>query len=117
MARRHLPGVAVRRSWRRDEAVYEEFFDGLGSKILLNHPRRTRRGEFAREPPCVSAAPEVQRLHPCRVAHQPEPLQSLAAVVQAECKDTVQSTEEVRPPRSEERRVGKECRSRWSPYH
>ena len=24
---------------------------------------------------------------------------------------------EVQPPRSEERRVGKECRSRWSPYH
>src|SRR5215204_7312848 len=23
----------------------------------------------------------------------------------------------VRTPRSEERRVGKECRSRWSPYH
>src|ERR1051326_7771541 len=23
----------------------------------------------------------------------------------------------VRPTRSEERRVGKECRSRWSPYH
>ena len=22
-----------------------------------------------------------------------------------------------RPTRSEERRVGKECRSRWSPYH
>ena len=22
-----------------------------------------------------------------------------------------------RPARSEERRVGKECRSRWSPYH
>ena len=22
-----------------------------------------------------------------------------------------------RPDRSEERRVGKECRSRWSPYH
>ena len=22
-----------------------------------------------------------------------------------------------RTPRSEERRVGKECRSRWSPYH
>src|SRR3712207_7267255 len=25
--------------------------------------------------------------------------------------------DEVAPPRSEERRVGKECRSRWSPYH
>ena len=24
---------------------------------------------------------------------------------------------EVKPVRSEERRVGKECRSRWSPYH
>src|SRR3712207_8368583 len=23
----------------------------------------------------------------------------------------------IRPQRSEERRVGKECRSRWSPYH
>src|SRR5256885_16731543 len=27
------------------------------------------------------------------------------------------SREGVRPARSEERRVGKECRSRWSPYH
>ena len=26
-------------------------------------------------------------------------------------------TEERAPRRSEERRVGKECRSRWSPYH
>ena len=25
--------------------------------------------------------------------------------------------EEIIPIRSEERRVGKECRSRWSPYH
>src|SRR5256886_9342500 len=24
---------------------------------------------------------------------------------------------DITPPRSEERRVGKECRSRWSPYH
>src|SRR3712207_8072459 len=26
-------------------------------------------------------------------------------------------TRRARAPRSEERRVGKECRSRWSPYH
>ena len=26
-------------------------------------------------------------------------------------------TASVKGPRSEERRVGKECRSRWSPYH
>ena len=29
--------------------------------------------------------------------------------------NTIRPEEEV--PRSEERRVGKECRSRWSPYH
>src|SRR2546422_2988013 len=28
-----------------------------------------------------------------------------------------QSADGERPERSEERRVGKECRSRWSPYH
>src|ERR1035437_10406586 len=27
------------------------------------------------------------------------------------------TVEEVKQDRSEERRVGKECRSRWSPYH
>ena len=28
-----------------------------------------------------------------------------------------QAKESVKQLRSEERRVGKECRSRWSPYH
>ena len=28
-----------------------------------------------------------------------------------------QLAEKIKLPRSEERRVGKECRSRWSPYH
>src|SRR3712207_264236 len=33
-------------------------------------------------------------------------------------KDEVKAKfERENPPRSEERRVGKECRSRWSPYH
>ena len=33
-------------------------------------------------------------------------------------KNTARITDEaLRPYRSEERRVGKECRSRWSPYH
>src|SRR3712207_9098484 len=31
--------------------------------------------------------------------------------------DAVQVEERAYPLRSEERRVGKECRSRWSPYH
>ena len=32
-------------------------------------------------------------------------------------KTLVQIEKERIVPRSEERRVGKECRSRWSPYH
>jgi len=32
-------------------------------------------------------------------------------------RHTGQSTPRASPARSEERRVGKECRSRWSPYH
>ena len=32
-------------------------------------------------------------------------------------EETVKATEILASSRSEERRVGKECRSRWSPYH
>ena len=32
-------------------------------------------------------------------------------------KDGVTVAKEIELDRSEERRVGKECRSRWSPYH
>src|SRR5574343_1968100 len=31
--------------------------------------------------------------------------------------DDEETVVQIHPPRSEERRVGKECRSRWSPYH
>ena len=32
-------------------------------------------------------------------------------------KEIIKITSEINEMRSEERRVGKECRSRWSPYH
>ena len=44
-----------------------------------------------------------------RKDEEPQPAQETAAAPTAEKKKA--ST------RSEERRVGKECRSRWSPYH
>ena len=34
-----------------------------------------------------------------------------------ECKGWSGLVSEIEKVRSEERRVGKECRSRWSPYH
>ena len=39
-----------------------------------------------------------------------------AAVIQHGNEETIVSTD-LLIERSEERRVGKECRSRWSPYH
>ena len=38
---------------------------------------------------------------------------NLQAIIDAAAAGTITNTE----LRSEERRVGKECRSRWSPYH
>ena len=41
----------------------------------------------------------------------------IAAVISAVCVAGMLETKENAWRRSEERRVGKECRSRWSPYH
>ena len=56
-----------------------------------------------------------------RVARQQE---KTTPAVEEEKKDipaeeSLEEEMEIAPvqPRSEERRVGKECRSRWSPYH
>src|SRR2546430_17730886 len=45
-------------------------------------------------------------------------IESIAIRIETEPKN-VEALERLPPmlPRSEERRVGKECRSRWSPYH
>ena len=40
-------------------------------------------------------------------------VESAVAFVSLECR----KEDQAREVRSEERRVGKECRSRWSPYH
>ena len=63
----------------------------------------------------MNASPDVQRLEAERLRpmpHDPDRLgelfRKLLDLIAAECR---------RGGRSEERRVGKECRSRWSPYH
>src|SRR6202521_641221 len=38
--------------------------------------------------------------------------------IEAQCREILQQAlEDKNPDRSKERRVGKECRSRWAPYH
>ena len=46
-----------------------------------------------------------------------ERMEELARELRREIKANRGSSDLVRTHRSEERRVGKECRSRWSPYH
>ena len=43
--------------------------------------------------------------------------QALPQGIMQDLLDNLDAARELDIPRSEERRVGKECRSRWSPYH
>ena len=51
------------------------------------------------------------------IAEKPSVAQSLAAVIGATVRKDGYLEGNGWRVRSEERRVGKECRSRWSPYH
>ena len=56
--------------------------------------------------------------YPCNVAACLEKVKALKGYgVDAEAIDVAGVKDVFRFYRSEERRVGKECRSRWSPYH
>ena len=57
-----------------------------------------------------SSAPFVDVIEECRVTPQEEPRHYIKIIQPIQVEDGQRS-------RSEERRVGKECRSRWSPYH
>src|SRR2546421_11878180 len=48
---------------------------------------------------------------------QPRPFRAFQGWRYLAVKDAPRDLDRAAPGRSEERRVGKECRSRWSPYH
>src|SRR2546425_13154170 len=52
-----------------------------------------------------------------RGRHRSRPLADIVSEVEALAARGIQEAILVSQDRSEERRVGKECRSRWSPYH
>src|SRR2546422_10614687 len=78
---------------------------GRGSSELGAGPERKRR--FTRYSPLGSRSPDA----------------SLAELTERQLQDLLRQSQPARTSpeggygRSEERRVGKECRSRWSPYH
>src|SRR2546427_9138968 len=72
--------------------------------------------------PLATGAPSLARLTPARAERTilDDPAQLPAAVAEWRRAPLVAldtETSSLDPMRSEERRVGKECRSRWSPYH
>ena len=73
----------------------------VGHNVLLHKswgaPRVTKDG--------VTVSKEIEL---------PEPFQNMGAKL---VNEVASKTSDVAGDRSEERRVGKECRSRWSPYH
>src|SRR2546425_12633646 len=75
------------------------------------HHARLGRDESAVSPP----APGGAALRPAR-SHDARPLHARLRPRRAGLR-RLHARHRTRDPRSEERRVGKECRSRWSPYH
>ena len=74
--------------------------------------------------PCAASLPNMKRAlrHPLatnKVRFVGEPVAAVVAENKYIARDAADLIEiDYEPlPRSEERRVGKECRSRWSPYH
>src|SRR5256885_1418007 len=88
-----------RRKWRMSKAkrnIGREILEGL---------RQLKRGEYGR----VINIPEVASIRAKTGLSQAQFAELMGVSVR-----TLQDWEQ---GRSEERRVGKECRSRWSPYH
>src|SRR5688572_33143127 len=75
----------------------------MNFELFTNRPRQRRAAAAARHRHGQIAAPQYGRKNKIamrRIIRRVHPYAALPALV-----------------RSEERRVGKECRSRWSPYH
>src|SRR5256884_6748288 len=71
-------------------------------------------GETIKHARTLGAPDLLALLEHCDALRRPERFDELLAVLACVERGERGWTES---PRSEERRVGKECRSRWSPYH
>src|SRR5258708_22112808 len=93
----------------------------IAEKNLRKHPfsQDWQAGKLSRQALQLYAAQYYRH-----VEAFPKHLRVLAARTEGPLRDTVmenlaeeENPSAPHPKRSEERRVGKECRSRWSPYH
>ena len=104
-----IPPPEPRRLWASTQGEGDSQWRNV---ILIQHGSDDG---FTQAPPrsgaenARSSIPEIYLGHVLRVTIATRPTDSIGHMIQQALKWCY--------PRSEERRVGKECRSRWSPYH
>src|SRR2546425_8301534 len=105
----HLPRVNIGDAPGHDEVRRGDPVSQLLIADLLLHLRKGSFGRAASCPGLPAAGFDLMAQFPYRYARTKDP------AVCIKCR--LGAFVERRWVRSEERRVGKECRSRWSPYH
>src|SRR2546422_11688875 len=86
-----------------------------GNQETILHSSRTLVGSNLQDSP---EQQEICAQHQKRGQQHPHQAEARSRVTEPEIqKSKVPNQATVPEERSEERRVGKECRSRWSPYH
>src|SRR2546430_4597595 len=96
-----------------------------GATILVRHVLRAPRAAAPtgadRQPPLMPQSEPMQGLYDPRYEHDGCGVALVARLDGVACPEAVRrgltALGAMEHRRSEERRVGKECRSRWSPYH
>src|SRR2546430_9335432 len=114
-----MPATAVVRLWMGDHTSSSQpknpplsFPDASATARLRHHVPAKNRHPFTNRFSAKKTALLQEERYPTSVwASAPAP--NDAGVSASRNKPTRKPA----PARSEERRVGKECRSRWSPYH
>ena len=106
----HFPGKA--------KHVIHLFMSGAPSHLdLFDYKPELARLQGKPLPPSVIAGQRFAFIRPDAAVLGPQFKFSKHGQSGAELSEAIPHLAEVVDDRSEERRVGKECRSRWSPYH
>ena len=95
--------VATGKVEPRDEVLIKPQISGIIAEVYKEAGQSVKQGEVLAK---VKVIPELGQLNSAE-----------SRVRLAEINAAQAETDFARTQRSEERRVGKECRSRWSPYH
>ena len=118
---KHAPSVELTAVASRDSARAEDFArrHGFSKGVSLEHLLRSSVDVVY-----VASPPQQHKAHAlaCLEAGKAVLLEKPFAMNAAEAREVVACARRLKlfcmeAMRSEERRVGKECRSRWSPYH